>query len=147
MCSKSFLGLRFQFLEPCDWCSRIRGVVRLEWEGLFAYRKVRACPYDARFWNAVSPQTSSLIYIGRSNELSRVVRVGDEHIVCVYNHDDDFSVLLLLQTSYPVKVNGCISYHVDALFVSCFDILGVVLMHPSAEGLRAYGSGLVVLLD
>ena len=45
------------------------------------------------------------------NELSHVVRVGDEHI--------------------------------DALFVSCFDILGEVLMHLGAESLRPYGSRLV----
>ena len=41
------------------------------------------------------------------DELSRVVRIGDEHIVCLHNHDDDFSVLLNLKPSKLVKVDEC----------------------------------------
>ena len=36
-----------------------------------------------------------------------VVKVGDEHIVGVYDYDDDLLVLLDVQTSELVKVSGC----------------------------------------
>ena len=40
-------------------------------------------------------------------EISRVVRVVDEHVVCVHNHDDDYFVLLNLKSSKLVEVDGC----------------------------------------